>query len=139
MFSYIFTAYVTLVPRSVLTLLLLLHYLLVVCAGVRGPADRPITRPFAYVHSHDCQVQNAWRGGVCFDGCNGVQYHARKGAPPVQQLLATLKGVDLHCLPLRCGLAPAPGFRRAGQWAGERENPVPAGVRVKIYAPPRRG
>lgn len=122
-------------------MLLLLNYLLVVCASVATRPDRPITRPFNYAHRPDCQLKNAWRGGTCFDDCNGVQYHVHKGHRPVplQQLLTTLKGLDLHCLPAPASLVLAfGGYPAALPLAGLIVR-VPAGVRAVIYAPPRRG
>jgi len=122
-------------------LLLLLNYLLVVCASVAGQAGAPSARAYAYAHRADCQQQNAWRGGACFDDCNGVQYHVHKGHKPVplQQLLTLLKGLDLHCLPApayaACGLA----WRSTTRWEQARIAHVPAGVRARPEAPPRRG
>ncbi|RZK50939.1 MAG: hypothetical protein EOO59_15760 [Hymenobacter sp.] len=128
--------------RSALTLLLLLHYLLVVCAGATGRAEAPKARAFSYVHSHDCQVKNAWRGGVCYDDCNGTQYECHKGHPPqsLPQLLAAFKGLDVHCLAALALPAPA----SVAPWCAERRAPgqayrVPTGVRGEIDSPPRRG
>ena len=127
--------------RSLLTLLLLLNYLLVVCVSVAVRPERPVTRPFAYVHRHDCQLKNAWRGGVCFEDCNGVQYQVHKGHKPLplQQLLASLKGVDLHCLPVAVAQAPRAAYRVAGGALPDWEAEVPTGVKGRIEAPPRRG
>jgi hypothetical protein len=127
--------------RSLLTLLLLLHYLLVVCASVSVRPDRPVSRPFAYEHRHDCQLKNAWRGGACFEDCNGVQYQVHKNHKPVplQQLLASLKGVDLHCLPVAAALAGSTTFGEADCPLPGWEAGVPTGVSGKIYAPPRQG
>ena len=127
--------------RPLLTLLLLLNYLLVVCASVTERTGLPVARPFAYVHSPGCQQQNAWRGGTCFDDCNGVQYHVHKGHKPVplQQLLTSLKGVDLHCLPNPAAPAARPSFGRAARPLAGREVRVPGGVRGQIYLPPCRG
>jgi hypothetical protein len=127
--------------RSLLTLLLLLHYLLVVCVSVSARPEQPVTRPFAYVHHHDCQLKNAWRGGVCFEDCNGVQYQLHKGHKhmPLQQVLASLKGVDLHCLPLVAVLATHAMFGVATRPLPDWETNVPAGVSERIDAPPRRG
>jgi len=127
--------------RSFLTLLLLLHYLLVVCVSVSVRPDRPVTRPFAYVHGHDCQLKNAWRGGTCFEDCNGVQYQMHKGHKPIplQQLLTSLKGMDLHCLPVAAALAGRATFGAADCPLPGQEEGVPTGVSGKIYAPPRRG
>ncbi|AMR26783.1 hypothetical protein A0257_06435 [Hymenobacter psoromatis] len=128
-------------PRSLLVLLLLLNYLLVVCASVAPQAGIAAARPFDYVHSPDCQLKNAWRGGVCFDDCNGVQYHVHKGHKPLplQQLLTTLKGLDLHCLPLVAAVAALPVGWRAARPLAAAMAAVPLGVRGRIEAPPRRG
>ena len=129
-------------PRSLLTLLLLLHYLLVVCVSVSAPPEQPVTRPFAYVHHHACQLKNAWRGGVCFEDCNGEQYQVHKGHKtiPLQQLLNSAKGVDLHCLPPVAGeQAPRVANRASRPLPRGRQEPVPSGIRGKIYAPPRWG
>ena len=127
--------------RPLFTLLLLLHYLLVVCMSVTVRPDRPATRPFAYEHSHDCQLKNAWRGGVCFEDCNGVQYQAHKGHKPIpmQQLLTFLKGVDLHCLPVVAALTARATFGVVSRPLPGWEAAVPTGVSGKIYAPPRWG
>jgi len=128
------------VVRSYAVLLLLLNYLLVVGAGLVERPPRVIDRPFAYVHSPDCQVRNALRIG-CFDDCNGVQYTVQKNGarPPLQQLLTSLKGLDLHCLPEgRVAFATA-SFRRATSRPLAREVAVPAGHRGPIDSPPRRG
>ncbi len=127
--------------RPLLVLLLLLNYLLVVCASVPPRPGITAARPFDYVHRPDCQLQNAWRGGTCFDDCNGVQYHVQKGHKPVplQQLLTTLKGLDLHCLPLAVAAAAQPVGWRAARPAAGREVAVPPGVRNRLDDPPRRG
>ena len=131
-------------PRAGLTLLLLLHYLLVVCASVSERAAPPEARAFHYVHRADCQLKNAWRGGSCFDDCNGVQYQVQKGPKtlPLPQLLALGKGLDVHCLArpvaARPGLSalawprPAPRWPRAGP-------PLPTGFAGRDYPPPQRG
>lgn len=126
--------------RSYVVLLLLLNYLLVVGAGLSERPPRVIDRPFAYVHSKDCQVRNALRVG-CFDDCNGVQYTVQKNGtrPPLQQLLTSLKGLDLHCLPDSRVVLAAPVFRRAGPRLVAREVAVPTGYRGRIESPPRRG
>ena len=126
--------------RPFLTLLLLLNYLLVVGAGLVERPAQVIDRPFAYVHSHDCQLRHTLRLG-CFDDCNGVQYAVQKTGerPPLQQLLTSLKGLDAHCLTeVRvvfarsvCGVAEA---RRAARVVA-----VPVGYRGRIELPPRRG
>ena len=128
-------------PRSLLVLLLLLNYLLVVCASVAPRAGIAAARPFDYVHSPDCQLKNAWRGGTCFDDCNGVQYQVHKGHKPMplQQLLTTLKGLDLHCLPLVVAAAARPVEWRAARPVVAAETAVPPGVRDRLDDPPRRG
>lgn len=127
--------------RSLLVLLLLLNYLLVVCASVAERPARPAARAFDYVHRPDCQLTNAWRGGACFDDCNGAQYHVHKGHKPVplQQLLTTLKGLDLHCLPAVASVAAAARWRAAPRWQPASPARVPGGVGGRIEAPPRRG
>ena len=127
--------------RSLLVLLLLLHYLLVVCASVAPQAGIAAARPFDYVHSPDCQLKNAWRGGTCFDDCNGVQYHVHKGHKPLplQQLLTTLKGLDLHCLPPVAAAAARPVGWRAARPLAAPVAAVPPGVRSRLDDPPRRG
>lgn len=115
--------------RSLLTLLLLVHYLLVVSVSVSVRAARPVTRPFAYVHGHDCQLKNAWRGGTCFEDCNGVQYQVHKGHKfiPLQQLLTSLKGMVCTACPLPLPwlvallLARPAAYCRAGKQAYSRE------------------
>lgn len=127
--------------RSFLVVVLLLNYLLVVSASVSERAAAPVTHAFGYVHSPGCQLKNAWRGGTCFDDCNGVQYHVQKGHKtlPLQQLLTSLKGVDLHCLPTVAARVAMPIFgRAAGRFAGYSVA-VPSGVGGQIDAPPRRG
>ncbi len=127
--------------RSFLVLVLLLNYLLVVCASATERAGQPPARPFAYVHSPDCQLKNAWRGGTCFDDCNGVQYHLHKGHKPVplQQLLTTLKGLDLHCLPSVAVAAATALEWRAARPMAAPDAAVPPGVRDRLDDPPRRG
>ena len=127
--------------RPYFTLLLLLNYLLVVGAGLVERPARAIDRPFAYVHSHDCQLQHTLRLG-CFDDCNGVQYAVKKNGerPPLQQLLTSLKGLDTHCLPEAAGGDLCGRFLRLPQpgWAA-RVVAVPVGYRGQIELPPRRG
>ncbi len=126
--------------RSHLTLLLLLNYLLVVGAGLVERPARVIDRPFAYEHSHDCQLQNTLRIG-CFDDCNGVQYVVKKnGEPmPLQLLLSTLKGLDTHYLPeLPVAYATAVYYRAEARQP-DREAAVPTGYRGQIELPPCRG
>ncbi len=128
-------------PRSLLVIILLLNYLLVVCASVSERAAPPVARAYGYVHRPDCQLQNAWRGGSCFDDCNGVQYHVQKGhkTMPLQQLLTLLKGVDLHCLPAGAAVTgPLVVGGGASPVAGG-EAGVPTGVRNQPDNPPRRG
>ena len=126
--------------RSYLTLLLLLNYLLVVGAGLVERPARPIERPFAYVHSQDCQLRHTLRIG-CFDDCNGMQYTVKKNGerPPLPQLLTSLKGLDTHGLPegqaafttfIFCSVVPR---------LAAREEVVPSGYRGQIDLPPRRG
>ena len=126
--------------RPYLTLLLLLNYLLVVGAGLVERPARPADRPFAYVHSPDCQLRHTLRLG-CFDDCNGVQYTVQKNGErlPLQQLLTSCKGLDAHCLAewrvsfVRPAYAPAPGHLASCVAA------VPVGYRGQIELPPRRG
>ncbi|MDQ2770504.1 MAG: hypothetical protein M3Y54_08395 [Bacteroidota bacterium] len=126
--------------RPALTLLLLLNYLLVVGAGLVERPARPIDRPFAYVHSRDCQLRHTLRV-ACFDDCNGVQYTVKKPGErlPLQQLLTTFKGVDIHCL---AETRLVFGVRTFGR---EREQPrgriiaVAVGFRGQIELPPCRG
>ncbi|WP_375415738.1 hypothetical protein [uncultured Hymenobacter sp.] len=131
-------------PRPYLVLLLLLNYLLVVGAGMAERPARVVDRPFPYVHSHDCQfqLQHTLRL-ACFDDCNGVQYTLKKHGerPPLQQLLSSLKGLDLHCLPEAggVGMVAAPAFYRARLRPAAREAAVPAGYRGQLDLPPRRG
>ena len=125
--------------RSLLILLLLFHYLLVVGTGMIGRPAQAITRPFPYVHSADCQTRNALKIG-CFDDCNGVQYQASKGSPvPVQQLLTSLKGLDLHCLPTGQVGFTQPVLICAALRLATLEVAVQSGHRSPIDAPPRRG
>ena len=128
------------VLRPYLTLLLLLNYLLVVGAGLVERPARVIDRPFAYVHSPDCQLRHTMRLG-CFDDCNGVQYTMKKKGErlPLQQLLSTFKGLDTHCLTDWRVV-----FVRSIVGAAEprlvaRGAAVPVGYRGQIELPPRRG
>jgi hypothetical protein len=127
-------------PRSLLVIVLLLHYLLVVSASVSGRATQPVARAYSYVHHPNCQLQNAWRGGSCFDDCNGVQYHVQKGHKPMplQQLLTSLKGVDLHCLPAREVGVGLPFRGRAARPLAWYAPGVLAGVRGCLDDPPRQ-
>jgi hypothetical protein len=128
------------VIRSYLVLLLLLNYLLVVGAGLVERPPQVVDRPFDYVHSADCQLRHTLRL-ACFDDCNGVQYTLTKNGehPPFQQLLQSLKGLDLHCLPeVQVVVAPAlflvsPSLPLIG------EDAVQTGFRGQIDSPPRRG
>ena len=117
--------------RPLLVLLLLLNYLLVVCASATQRPDQLAERSFDYVHSPNCQQKNAWRGGACFDDCNGVQYQVHKGHKPIplQQLLTSLKGLDLHCLPTVAAISPAGAWQRAAGWQPASLARVPGGVR----------
>ena len=126
--------------RPYLTLLLLLNYLLVVGAGLVERPARSIERPFAYVHSQDCQLRHTLRIG-CFDDCNGVQYTVKKNGErlPLQQLLTSLKGLDTHCLPEGQAAFAAPVFCSAAPQLAAREVAVPSGYRGQIDLPPRRG
>jgi hypothetical protein len=126
--------------RQFLTLLLLLNYLLVVGAGLVERPARPIDRPFAYVHSHDCQLKHTLRL-ACFDDCNGVQYTVQKTGErlPLQQLLNSFKGLDTHCLSeVRVGFAQLV-FAFAEPRLAAHEAAVPVGFRGEIELPPRRG
>ncbi|MDO7848193.1 hypothetical protein Q5H92_17635 [Hymenobacter sp. M29] len=128
--------------RSYLVLLLLLNYLLVVGAGLVERPAQVIDRPFAYRHSQDCQLKHTMRL-ACFDDCNGVQYKVQKTGerPPLTQLLTSLKGLDLHCLPTSAGpVTTAPRLYSAGPARlAARPAVVPAGYRGEIDLPPRRG
>ncbi|MDO7850530.1 hypothetical protein [Hymenobacter convexus] len=126
--------------RQFLTLLLLLNYLLVVGAGLVERPARPITRPFAYVHSPDCQLKHTLRL-ACFDDCNGVQYTVKKTGErlPLQQLLNSFKGLDTHCLSeVRVAFA-WPVFIASESRSAARVVAVPVGYRGQIELPPRRG
>ena len=126
--------------RPRLTLLLLLHYLLVVGAGLVERPARVVNRPFAYVHSPDCQLRHTLRL-ACFDDCNGVQYTVKKTGErlPLQQLLASCKGLDAHCLPAESAPMRAPTFRRPARRRAAYAAAVPAGYRGRVKLPPRRG
>ena len=126
--------------RSLLVLLLLANYLLVVGAGLVERPARVVDRPFAYVHSQDCQLQHTLRL-ACFDDCNGVQYSVKKTGErlPLQHLLASLKGLDLHCLPEAQVAFVTPVFGLVGLRTAAREAAVPIGYRGQIHLPPRRG
>jgi hypothetical protein len=127
-------------PRQFLTLLLLLNYLLVVGAGLVERPARPIDRPFAYVHSHDCQLKHTLRL-ACFDDCNGVQYTVKKTGerPPLQQLLHSFKGLDTHCLPEAQVLVAKPVFAFSEPRKAAREVALSVGYKGEIELPPRRG
>lgn len=126
--------------RPYLVLLLLLNYLLVVGAGMVERPERVVDRPFPYVHSKDCQLLHTLRL-ACFDDCNGVQYTVKKNGerPPLQQLLSSLKGLDLHCLPPAQVAVAAPVFGRAAPHYAARDRGVPTGFGGQIELPPRRG
>lgn len=126
--------------RSFAVLLLLLNYLLVVGAGMAERPAKVIDRPFAYVHSGDCQLKHTLRL-ACFDDCNGVQYAVKKNGerPPLTQLLTNLKGLDLHCLPETQVVFAAPVFGRVRPRPVAREAAVSVGYRGLLELPPRRG
>lgn len=126
--------------RSYLVLLLLLNYLLVVGAGMAERPARVVNRPFPYVHSHDCQLRHTLRL-ACFDDCNGVQYTLKKHGerPPLHQLLSSLKGLDLHCLPQAQVVVSAPVFGPAAPRPTTHEVVVPSGFQGQLEQPPRRG
>ena len=127
--------------RCYAILLLLLNYLLVVGTGMTGRPAPPIERPFAYVHSKDCQRLNALRVG-CFDDCNGVQYKVEKGDThaPWQKLLVSLKGLDNHCLPeAKRLMLSAPGRLYAESRLAAPGAAVLLGFGGQIYSPPRWG
>ena len=126
--------------RSLLVLLLLANYLLVVGAGLVERPARVIDRPFAYVHSQDCQLKHTLRL-ACFDDCNGVQYTVKKNGerPPLPQLLTSLKGLDTHCLPEGQAAFTTSVFCSVVPRLATREEVVPSGYRGQIDLPPRRG
>ncbi|GAB3874456.1 hypothetical protein GCM10028824_27730 [Hymenobacter segetis] len=126
--------------RPYLTLLLLLNYLLVVGAGLVERPAKVIDRPFAYMHSKDCQLRHTLRLG-CFDDCNGVQYTVKKTGErlPLQQLLTSLKGLDTHCLTEVRVVFARPVFNAAEVRQAARVVAVPVGYRGQIELPPRRG
>ena len=128
------------VLRPYLTLLLLLNYLLVVGAGLVERPARPIDRPFAYVHSQDCQLRHTMRLG-CFDDCNGVQYTVKKNGErlPLQQLLTSFKGLDTHCLAEWRVVFTRPVYASAATRLATGVVAVPTGHRGRIELPPRRG
>ncbi len=128
------------VLRRYFTLLLLLNYLLVVGAGLVERPAKVIDRPFAYVHSHDCQLRHTMRLG-CFDDCNGVQYTVKKNGErlPLQLLLSTFKGLDSHCLTDVRVAFVRPVFGAAVARQAARVVAVPVGYRGQIELPPRRG
>jgi hypothetical protein len=124
--------------RSLL-ILLLLNYLLVVGTGMIGRPAQVVNRPFSYVHSPDCQKRNYLKV-ACFDDCNGMQYHVNKGRPlPVQQLLTSLKGLDLHCLPTGQVAFTRPALTCSEPRLATIEVAVSSGHRSQIDFPPRRG
>ena len=126
--------------RPYLTLLLLLNYLLVVGVGLVERPARVIDRPFAYVHSSDCQLRHTMRLG-CFDDCNGVQYTVKKNGErlPLQQLLSTFKGLDTHCLTDWRVAFVRLIFVSSEPRLITRGAAVPVGYRGQIELPPRRG
>ncbi|GAC1598743.1 MAG: hypothetical protein NVS3B25_24920 [Hymenobacter sp.] len=125
--------------RPCLTLLLLLNYLLVVGAGLVERPARPIDRPFAYVHSRDCQLRHTLRLG-CIDDCNGVQYTVKKNSErlPLQQLLASFKGLDAHCLPEGRVAVARPARRPADDRPAPTRGAGATGSRGERVFPPRR-
>ena len=126
--------------RSHFALLLLLNYLLVVGVGFVDRPTRVLDRPFDYVHAPDCQVRHTLRL-ACFDDCNGVQYKVEKHGerPPLTQLLTTLKGLDLHCLPSAHLALVVPSYRRSLPRHVLHEVAVSVGYRGEVDLPPRRG
>jgi hypothetical protein len=125
--------------RPYFTLLLLLNYLLVVGAGLVERPARAIDRPFAYVHSPDCQLRHTLRL-ACFDDCNGVQYTVKKPGQrlPLQLLLTSFKGLDSHCLAeLRVEFVRLV-FVSSESHLAARMVGVPKGYRGQIELPPRR-
>jgi len=128
------------VARSYLVLLLLLNYLLVASAGLVERPARAIDRPFNYVHSQDCQLHHTLRV-ACFDDCNGVQYKVQKKGErlPLTQLLTTMKGLDLHCLPGGWVASARPVFQLAASHAAACAPAVAVGHSGRIELPPRRG
>jgi hypothetical protein len=126
--------------RPYLTLLLLLNYLLVVGAGLVERPARVIDRPFAYVHSQDCQLRHTLRLG-CFDDCNGVQYTVHKNGErlPLQQLLTSFKGLDTHCLTETRVVFARQVLTVVESRRVARVVAVPVGYRGRIELPPRRG
>lgn len=126
--------------RSYLVLLLLVHYLLVVGAGLVGRPEPVRQHAADYVHSADCQRQHYLQLD-CFDHCNGEQYVTTKPGQHQSwpQLLSSLKGLDLHChlsAPIVLG---AIGFQDVRQYAAEAAGQFPLGFLSELYAPPRRG
>ena len=127
--------------RSGLIFLLLLHYLLVVGAGlVNRPETSRYSAAHPYVHSPECQQRNYLRLD-CFDTCNGDQTAvlAHHGHETPQHLLSTLKSLDLHCLQEIGGVPPCPASRAAAQRRAAAVPGVPAGHAPAPYLPPRIG
>ncbi|GAA4042429.1 hypothetical protein GCM10022409_30540 [Hymenobacter glaciei] len=126
--------------RPYLTLLLLLNYLLVVGAGLVERPARVIDRPYAYVHSQDCQLQHTMRLG-CFDDCNGVQYTVKKNGErlPLQQLLTSFKGLDTHCLAEWRVAFTRLGYTARPARSAARVVAVLLGYRGQVELPPRIG
>jgi len=127
-------------PRSLLVLLLLANYLLVVGAGLVERPARVIDRPFAYVHSSDCQLKHTLRL-ACFDDCNGVQYTVQKSGQklPLQQLLSSFKGLDAHCLPAEQMVLARQVFRQPTVRLRTLRAAVLPGHLGRLDLPPRRG
>ncbi|MCC2548356.1 hypothetical protein LJY25_18060 [Hymenobacter sp. BT175] len=124
--------------RTCLVLLLLTHYLLVVGAGLVNRPARPIElKPHAYTHSTDCQ-QRSYLRVDCFDTCNGQQYAVKKhpDRPSTQQILHSLKGVDLHCQVAEAELLGVLYYTTSKAEAGLLPS-RPVGFSGEIFAPPR--
>ena len=131
-------------PRSLLTWLLLLNYLLVVGAGllVSRPPEPPCSAAHPYVHSADCQQHNYLRLD-CFERCNGDQRTLQRRLPTGTGLhyLAQLKGLDVHypARPLAPVAAPQ-GWRLAlSARLAPAHAPLCAGFGGRDYPPPQRG
>lgn len=126
--------------RTYLVLLLLMHYLLVVGAGLVGRPEPVRQHAADYVHSADCQRQHYLQLD-CFDHCNGEQYVTTKPGQHQSwpQLLSSLKGLDVHCQLSALVVLVAVDFASELQYAAEAATPFPVGFLRTLYAPPRRG
>ncbi|HEX8424904.1 hypothetical protein [Hymenobacter sp.] len=126
--------------RSCLVLLLLVHYLLVVGAGLVGRPEPVRQRAADYVHSADCQRQHYLQLD-CFDHCNGEQYVTHKPGQQQSwpQLLSSLKGLDVHCHLPTSIIVLELNLPRTQEYAAELGALFPVGFAGKLYAPPRRG